>query len=73
MSKAADGQRIVCDGEGCTACARQPIELRPSFVVDQNKRDSVDGWLFVTRGRTERHYYPACAARYLGGTEDDTA
>jgi hypothetical protein len=72
MSTSADGRRILCDGDDCTASERALVGLhagsglRPATAP--GARGPLSGWLFVTRGRAERrdrHYCPTCAGAHL--------
>lgn len=68
MSITRDGQRVICNGEGCQAEAWLPVALRPVLSEMAQYSDlGIHGWLFVD-GRAGRHHFcPRCSLQYLGG------
>ena len=66
MSLAANGQQIVCDGDGCMARARLPVALRRLLAqTDDLGPQTAEGWLFVASRSCGRHFCPYCAEKYL--------
>ena len=65
MSKGADGRHIVCDGEGCDACAAIPVALRPMLMTSAQAASDSAGWLYIYKRSVSLHFCPSCARRYL--------
>lgn len=64
MSVGANGQYIVCDGEGCQAKTLAPIALYGLISVDSQNL-STKGWLFVHENERTYHFCPRCAPHSL--------
>ena len=64
MSLSMHGQWITCDN-GCGSRARMPISLLNGADNGAGGLSPVAGWLFVSRGGSEKHYCSNCRSVYL--------
>lgn len=70
MSMTNDGLFISCDGENCTAVTRIPV-AKSRFLLSRLRASDRDGrnWLFVTHADCQKHYCPACGAKFIPSME----
>ena len=66
MSLTHDGQRVICDGDGCKAEAGVPVALRPRLSRDMPPATPINGWLFLADRSGCRHFCPRCLHQALG-------